>query len=264
MPVSHLLTVLFEIFSLLAKSSCVKLASARSFLMNWFKVIKKGIVFSLACVMVLGMMVVNKERVSAHPLFYWEVSENNYIPLDFSWSHISGGAAELSIGYHNVHESIVNNMSYAFAAWPSATNKVNVTQTDTGNSNVDFLTVASIESWNSLTNNGAVGDAAMITVLATTNNRMITDTDSAKIADDANDNLLKYAIVYIHPNYGGTTGDHDYRFVMVHELGHVLGLGHTNVGPDATTEYSVMWYTSETPFFYTPRPHDINDIENKY
>lgn len=75
---------------------------------------------------------------------------------------------------------------------------------------------------------------------------------------------MTYAIVYVDPSLTDWYGDFELKFTLVHELGHVLGLGHSNTGPNAISDASVMRLVRNIPSYYVPQTHDIEDIQNKY
>ena len=54
------------------------------------------------------------------------------------------------------------------------------------------------------------------------------------------------------------------KSVMVHELGHVLCLGHPNASNFPTTDASIMRTFVGYEGYWTPQTHDINDLTAKY
>lgn len=192
---------------------------------------------------------------SAHPLFY----DDNNNPVDFKWGNLSNQKANLQIAYYNINTILLNNIPDAIDAWNGIANKVVTSQSNTANSNVDIV-IASKEGWNDLTENDRY-DYSAVTVFSTSAGENILDRTDAL---SASSRTMTYAIVYVDPSLTDWYGDFELKFTLVHELGHVLGLGHSNTGPNAISDASVMRSVRNIPSYYVPQTHDIEDIQNKY
>lgn len=69
-----------------------------------------------------------------------------------------------------------------------------------------------------------------------------------------------YSITPYTKNY---VNDTQLKATMVHELGHVLCLGHPDTLYNITSVKSIMRSTAVSDF-YVPQSHDKNDINSKY
>ncbi len=98
-----------------------------------------------------------------------------------------------------------------------------------------------------------------ITDITTTDNILITDSNSAKNSS----RLIKYGHIYMNPHSKVFGSENDKLYTMVHEIGHVLGLGHPDYIYYPVNDQSIMKQGSYSSYS-TPRTHDINDISNKY
>lgn len=74
---------------------------------------------------------------------------------------------------------------------------------------------------------------------------------------------IQYALISLNPYTNLYVNETHLRLTMVHEIGHVLGLGHPNTYYEITQDPSVMRQSSFGGY-YTPRPHDISDLDRKY
>ena len=142
-------------------------------------------------------------------------------------------------------------------AWPSCSNRVSVTETTFANSKVDLAT-PTLESWNS--KYGALITVRLygVTELKSTDDYIV-NANNAKYCSG----FISYANILFNPTSNYYRDVTHRRFVMVHELGHVLCLGHPNKEYYPTTAPSVMRQDTEESY-YLPQTHDINDLNNKY
>ncbi|WP_028544194.1 matrixin family metalloprotease [Paenibacillus taiwanensis] len=101
--------------------------------------------------------------------------------------------------------------------------------------------------------------AYALTDVTTTDNILVTDTTSAQNSS----RLIKYGHIYMNPHAQVFGSENDKLYTMVHEIGHVLGLGHPNSIFYPVNDDSVMRQSAYSGYT-TPRNHDINDISSKY
>ena len=73
---------------------------------------------------------------------------------------------------------------------------------------------------------------------------------------------IAYATIRLNPDPSVFYNTTHIRAVMVHELGHALGLGHPNGDYNYTSAASVM--RSNNSSYVTPQSHDQNDVTVKY
>jgi hypothetical protein len=80
--------------------------------------------------------------------------------------------------------------------------------------------------------------------------------------NDSCGKYLTYAAVCINPNYNYLSQYHEKEFVLAHEIGHVMGLGH----PGSST-VSIM-HTGSIPTdwsnYWKPADHDRSDLNSFY
>ena len=172
--------------------------------------------------------------------------------------HISGETAHLKVAQYSLSSEISQYFTTSVGAWPSVTNAVATTETTTGYSNVD-ITTPSQTSWDQLTGVYSQYYTAFTMFTTTDNIQVIGDADKLK----STTRVIKYALIYFNPEELFLGTNMHKKATIVHELGHVLGLGHTNEGPNSLNVSSIMNQNQSFTYFL-PQNHDIVDIEAKY
>ena len=172
--------------------------------------------------------------------------------------YTSDGNVYLKMNGDYLSGNVADNFSAAVQAWPNASSKITATTTTFANSNLDFTT-ATQSSWDAIMQ-GYTYSATGYCLATSTDGIELTSLANAK----ASSKLIQYAGLIFPPNNISLNLDAAAICAMCHEIGHALGLGHSNQDYYPTTEDSIMRYDGYTSKYYTPQAHDINDINNKY
>lgn len=156
-----------------------------------------------------------------------------------------------------------------------ANTPINVPVYSTGNNTINdgsggvVAVVAAIKTWgvvtSGTTNQQAVRGQAPATIMLNTNGRICTGTClAATLTGYYSGNTIYDADVYTNTKYkftssgetDGCSGEFDINGIMVHEVGHVIGIGHTNVA-------GATMYPSVSACNTTVRTLEADDIAAK-
>lgn len=195
----------------------------------------------------------------AHEMYYTG-SSPNWTGIPVKWNNMSNGKAHLKINGDYLSSSYTNAYSTASFLWSAYSQKVTTSDTNFGSSNVDIASTTTTY-WDNrfgILGAGILGVADLITTDGVTLNSTNVQSSSKKI---------NYAQIYMTPytsNFSSSNLNNHKIATITHEIGHVLGLGHPNDIYYPTTAESIMRTGGTYEGYYTPRTHDINDLNSKY
>lgn len=191
-----------------------------------------------------------QQSVKAHEIYY-----DGNTPIVLKWANLSNGKAYMKMNGDKLKYPFSNYYSVAKSAWPNASARVQVVQSAFNSSTIDLVSPTQ-EAWKIIVGEDNYADAQGYCQRFSTDGVKINSTSAAKNSS----RRISSAAVYVTPFYGNNETYN--KKILVHEIGHALGLGHPHDGPYATSVKSVM--NQGSLGFYTPQAHDINDLIPKY
>lgn len=192
--------------------------------------------------------------VSAHEMFY----NSNGSAIVLKWANLQNGVPYLKINGDYLNSSYSGYFSGIVQAWPNATTMVVATQSSFSSATVDMLTPTE-SHWDSRYGLERF-DVQGCTINKDSAGTNIENLTNAKYSTG---NIV-YSQVLLTP-YNIFDSSTYRQKTMVHELGHVLCLGHPDderYNPVASSVKSIMRWGSLG--YKVPQQHDIVDLHNKY
>ncbi|MDR0293449.1 MAG: hypothetical protein LBH95_04770 [Oscillospiraceae bacterium] len=195
----------------------------------------------------------------AHEMYYMGSS-----PISLKWNNIVSGRAQLKINGDNLSSFYTSspNSYYSIArdSWNGAAGKVSCMQESFSSATVRFYT-ADATLWEFLFGLIFQYDFLGLAEIFSPSNAAIIDEYSAINSQGK----IAYANILLTPYTSSFTNVTSVRYTMCHEIGHVLGLGHPDIGnPNPSTPQSIMLSSFTNQTYYSPQQHDLDDLTAKY
>ena len=225
--------------------------------------LKKSFISTL--IVILASMVLGVTAF-AHEIFYSGTAPNGTpIVLKWKWKNTANTKIELKCSEDYLGSIWTPKYSTAMTRWNvECGNDVYLHDNSYSGSKVDFA-MPTETNWVSMVGNynayfgGAVG-------LAKIQDEAGTWITSVALANNSASKRIKYAQIYMTPiaSVYNSMDSIEKSIALVHELGHVMCLGHSNTEFYPTTADSIMESLIDTISSDSPTTHDRNDISSKY
>lgn len=191
--------------------------------------------------------------VSAHEIFY-----DGLIAYPVRWSIMKNDKVYWQIYNLGLPTFYSRNFSTAVYAWKIACPYQVHSAITTNYSSANIVILQpSASSWEAIA--GDYPNLGGYCECLTTDGVFLNDVQDAKNSS----RKIKFAKIYLTPHTNLISNDTEAKAIMVHELGHALGLGHA---PDI--EPSIMRTPPYSPTLgrtsYSPQSHDKTDVANFY
>lgn len=214
----------------------------------------KKYIKNVIVIAVMFIYLCSSNLIYAHEMFY----DSNGDGIILKWGNLQNELPYLTINGDYLNSDYDPFYNSVVQAWSTASYKVTAVAESFSTSKVDFCTPTT-EYWEDRFGFYASYYAG-ITDIKDSYGTFISSVSEAENSSG----IITYAQIYLNPDINLFENNTHIEKTMVHELGHVLCLGHPDAEYDPISSDVASIMRRGSLGYKIPQSHDITDLYNKY